>query len=100
MLPTDIWTKNVGTCIRGAHLFFCLTELVNKHFVQFFMRIPKIKNLFKIGHTQSMHKLSLNCQLNFAEQVIWAELVRRWELFDQKIKMVFIIRVEELDFWE
>ena len=57
-----------------------------------------MKNLFKIGHTQSMHKLSLNCLLNFGEQVIWAELVRRWELFDQKIKMVFIIRVEELDF--
>ena len=32
---------------------------------------------FKVGHTQTTHKLCLACLLNFVDQASWAELLRR-----------------------
>ena len=60
------------------------------------------KNIFffKIGHTQSTHKLCVACLLNFVEQASWAELVHRQGLTDQKIEIGFIIRVGKLSFCE
>ena len=56
--------------------------------------------LTKVRPCPKTPKLGMACLFNFAEQAGWAKCGPQRGLYDQKIKMSFIITIEKLSIWE